>query len=536
MILRPTTALVGTGSLVRLALRRDRIRLLLWLVVLAGLPGISAASLNTLFPTAETRAAYAAGVQANSALLSIQGPEYGSSLGAITAGRVLTITALFVALLAVLTVIRHTRAEEEAGRRELLGATVVGRHAGLAAALVVVAGFQVLLAAGTAAGLMAAGLPVGGSVATGLALGGAGLTFAGIAAIAAQVTESARAATGLGIAVLGAAFLLRAAGDASPGSAGWLSWLSPLGWVARVRPYTEERWWVLGLSLALAVVFAGLGAALASRRDIGAGVFPPRLGPASASARLRGPVGLAWRLHRGTLLAWTAGFAVVGASIGAIADGIGQLLDASPQITDLVRALGGGGALVDTFLSAELGMLGLFASGYAVAAALRLSSEEAGQRAEPVLATATSRMRWLLSHLIFALLGPAVALLAAGLGAGLVHGARTGDITGQLPRVLAGALVQVPAVWVLTGITIAVFGLIPRLTALAWGALVLFVLLGEFGSLLGLDHRVLEVSPFSHLPHLPGGAVSAAPLLWLLATAAVLIVAGALRFRRRDLE
>lgn len=534
MSARLPDAMVGTGPLSRLVLRRDRIRLPVWLAVLAGLPAITAPSLNTLFPSAAARAAYAASVTANPALRSIQGPSFGASLGAITAGRTLVITAVLVALLSVLTIIRHTRAEEEAGRRELLGATVAGRQAGLAAALTVVIGFDALLAATTTAALVAAGLPVAGSLATGLALAGVGWVFAGLAAVVAQVTESARAASGLGVALLGGSYLLRAAGDAA-GTTSWLSWLSPIGWVSQLRPFSGDRWQVLGLSLATTVALVGVAVALAARRDLGAGVVAPRLGSANASPRLAGPFGLAWRLHRGLLLAWTAGFGVVGLAVGAIAQGVRQLLDASPQIIELVQRLGGGGDLVDTFLASELGILGLLASGYAVSAALRLAAEETEQRAEPVLATATGRIPWLLSHLCFALFGPAVALLAAGLGAGVVHGLRSGDLAGQLPRVLGGALVQLPAVWVLAGVAIAVFGVLPRLTALAWAILVIFVLLGQFGSVLGLDARLLDLSPFSHLPHLPGGPVSAPALWWLLAVAAVLIVAGMLGFRRRDL-
>ena len=41
--------------------------------------------------------------------------------------------------MSILLVVRHTRADEETGRAELVGAGVVGRHAPLAAALVVAA-------------------------------------------------------------------------------------------------------------------------------------------------------------------------------------------------------------------------------------------------------------------------------------------------------------------------------------------------------------------------------------------------------------
>lgn len=168
-------------------------------------------------------------------------------------------------------------------------------------------------------------------------------------------------------------------------------------------------------------------------------------------------------------------------------------------------------------------------------AALRLRVEETGQRAEPVLATAVGRVRWAGSHLVFAVLGPALALAAAGTAAGLVHGLRVGDVGGQLPRVLSGALVQLPAVWVLAGVAVALFGLAPRLTVLAWAALAACLVLGQLGEILQLKQLVMDLSPFTHLPRLPGGEVVALPLLWLVALAAALTAAGLAAFRRRDL-
>jgi ABC-2 type transport system permease protein len=524
------TTLTGTGSLIRLTLRLDRVRLPIWVLLLVVIPGVTPPSFAELFPTEAARAAYAAGVAANPAILALQGPVYGSTLGALTAGRSFTITAVLVALLGVLTVIRHTRAEEEAGRRELLGAGVVGRHAGLAAALAVAVGVGLLIAAGVALLLVAAGLPVAGSVLMGLGLAATGTVFAAVAGVAAQLTEGARAATGIALALLGLAFLARAAGDA--GATEWLSWLSPLGWAARTQPFTGDRWWVLGLFVAVTVLLVAVAFALSARRDLAAGVLPARLGP--DRGRLRGPFGLAWRLHRATLLGWTAGFAMAGAAFGGIAQGIAGVLDSSPEVIAILRQLGGEGGLVDVFLAAEFGILGLLASAYGIAAALRLRSEETEGRAETVLATAVGRARWASSHLVVALLGPAAALAAAGLTAGLVHGAAIGDVGGQVPRLVGGAVAQLPAVWVLVGIALALFGLLPRAVVGAWAVLVVFLLFGQFGQLFSLPQWLLDLSPFTHLPRTLGAAIDATPLVWMAVIAAALVGTGLIGFRRRD--
>ncbi|MDW6063864.1 hypothetical protein SAZ11_45265 [Streptomyces sp. FXJ1.4098] len=96
-------------------------------------------------------------------------------------------------------------------------------------------------------------------------------------------------------------------------------------------------------------------------------------------------------------------------------------------------------------------------------------------------------------------------------------------------------MIQLPAVWILSGLTLALFGLLPRLTAtVGWGALALCFVLGQFGQALEFDQSVLDVSPFTHIPRVPGGDVAAAPLLWLLLTAVLLTAAGLVRTRGRD--
>jgi len=150
-----------------------------------------------------------------------------------------------------------------------------------------------------------------------------------------------------------------------------------------------------------------------------------------------------------------------------------------------------------------------------------------------VLATGVGRIRWAASHLVIALAGGAVLLLLAGLTAGLSYAGQQRDL-GQVWPVLAGALVQLPAVWVLTGCAVAAFGLAPQASVAGWVALVAVLVVGEFGSILGLDHWVLDISPFTHLPRLPGGTAHPAPIAWVLALALALLAASLAGWRRRD--
>lgn len=531
------SGVTGTLGLARLILRRDRWLMPLWMVWLAFVPINFAAGFAALYPTAADRQQFAEASSGSAALVALYGPVFGASVGALVAWRTSIVTVI-VGLISALTVIRHTRAEEEAGRRELLGATVVGRHAGLAAALLTTGAANLVLAGLVAIGMAAQGLPVAGSLALGLQFALAGLVFASVGAVAAQLTESAGAARGLAISVLGAAMLLRVGGDAgavADGGPGWLSWLSPLGWALQIRPYADERWWVLTLLGGLVVALAAAAVVLSARRDVGAGLVPTRLGPAGAPARLRGPVALAWRLHRGLLAGWTAGFMVMGVVLGGVAESVGDLFTDSQELRDVFSRLGGQAALVDAFLAAMAGLYGFVAAAYAVQATLRMRAEETSLRAEAVLATSVSRLRWAAGHLTFAALGPALALAAAGAATGLVHGLNTGDVGRELPRVFSGAVVQLPAVWLLAGIATALLGLLPRLAAVSWASVAMVVAIGLFGAVLRFDQWLLDVSPFTHVPRLPGGDVSVVPLGWLLAITAALAVAGLYGLRRRDI-
>jgi ABC-2 type transport system permease protein len=168
---------------------------------------------------------------------------------------------------------------------------------------------------------------------------------------------------------------------------------------------------------------------------------------------------------------------------------------------------------------------------FALQSVLRLHGEEAALRAEPLLATPVGRRAWAGSHLLVAALGSVWLLLVAGAGMGLTAAMSLHDGS-WFPRLLAGQLQQAAAVLVMIGIAAACFGLVPRLVTAGWAFLVGFLLLGELGPVFSLDRRVLDVSPFEHVPRL--GTSGVGSLVALLAVAAVLVVAGVEGFRRRD--
>jgi ABC-2 type transport system permease protein len=528
--------LTGTGALVKMSFRRDRIMLVVWLYALTAFVASTVYGFRGVYPTAAGRIEFVNTAAHNPAFLSLYGQIYGNSLGALTAWRDVTLLSIGVSLLSIFVVVRHTRADEETGRLELIGATVVGRHAALACALAVAVTANLIMGTAIVAAMIAFGLPAAGSFAFVAGVVGSGLVFTGIAAVTAQLAQTARSARGLAIGVLVLSFLLRAVGDsAGQGGPSWLSWLSPNGWAELDRAFGSTRWWVLALPVAVALIAGAAGAVLAARRDYDAGLLAVRRGPAAGSASLRSPLALAWRLHRASLLAWASGALVYGIVIGSSAKGIGGVLG-SGEVKKIMARLGGQAGLTNAYLAALLSFTGLVAAGYAISTVLRLRSEETGGHADPVLVTGTGRIAWSTAHLVIATAGTALIMALVGLGMGIGYVYRAGGGGTEVGRLLVAGLAQAPAALVIGAIAAALFGLAPRASVTAsWCVLGVAVALLLLGAILKLSHWVLDVSPYTHLPKLPGGTVHPMPLVLLCVVALLLGGAGLAGLRRRDI-
>jgi ABC-2 type transport system permease protein len=532
---RGTEPLAGTARLLRLAVRRDRVRLTFWLLGIVGITVFSAAALDTTYPTAADRQARGE-LMSNPAAVMLSGPGYGLdnyTLGAIVANEVALMAMLAAAIMSALLTVRHTRADEEDGRTELVGAAAVGRRAPLTAALALVGLADAALALLVTAGLAGSGFAATDSLALGVGIGLTGLVFGAVAAITAQLTAYARAASGAALAVLAAAAVVRGAGDVLRERGSALSWFSPIAWAQQTRAFVDLRWWPLALSAVLVVVLVRTAYGLVGRRDVGAGLVPPRPGPAGASARLSGVVALAGRLQRAAILGWGVALVLLGMVYGSIIDSVTDLLAENQRAAEAVTAIGGGN-LADSFVATIGRYLALLVTAFAVSSTLRAYGEEAAGRTGLVLATAVSRRR-LLGGTLAVTAGASVLLaLGGGLGAGLAAAAVTGD-AGQVGRLVGATLAPVPGVLVVAGVAAILVGLVPQRSVLAWTAVAWVVLVGLFGPLLKVPEWVTRLSPFGWVPAVPAESFDPVPLGALTLLAAALFALALAGFRRRDL-
>jgi ABC-2 type transport system permease protein len=522
-------ALAGTLTMIRFFLRRERVRIPVYVLVMVALIASTAAQSEALYPTQAERDEYAATVAGNPGLIAMVGPTYRVTVvGGDVAWQWGAIGGVIAALMSMFIIGRHTRAEEQSGRSELVRASVLGRYASTAAALVVVTIANVALAAAVALAMIGLGQPAGGSLSLGASLGGVGLAFAGVAVLAMQVNQSTGGAYGVVGAAIGVAYALRAAGDVGDGT---LSWLSPIGWGQSMRPFADERWWPLLLLLAFGAALVVAAFALLDRRDDGAGLVAPRPGPPHASRAMTTPLGFAVRLSRVAVIGWAAGLFLGGVSIGLTGQDADKILGDSPEVDKLFSQASG--SLVDNYLAVSLVSMGLIACGFAIQAVLRMRSEETAGRVEPLLATALGRRRWAGSHVTVSAVGTVLVLGATGLGTGIADALASHD-AGRVAVLTGSALALVPAVWVLAGVAVALFGLVPRAAPAAWGVLGACFLLAYLGPLLSLPDWVMDLSPFTHVPLLPAADFALGPLAALTAVAAVFTVAGLVGLRRRD--
>ena len=509
-------------------LRRDRILLPGWITGGVLLYVFQAKSIDQLYPTAAALRDAADTMAANPAMLAMTGPARAlDTLGGQVAWQSASYGAVVAGLMSMMIVVRHTRVEEETGRSELVRSGAIGQLTPLAHVVGMAIAANVVLGVLVALSLIGYGLPASGSWALGAALTATGLVFTGVAAVASQLTVGARAAYAATAAAVGAAFFLRAVGDTGAEA---VSRASPIGWGQATRPFADERWWPLGLSVAATLLLLAAAVRLHGRRDHGAGVWSDYRRP-SRDIGL-GSWGLAWRLHRGALLGWTAAVALVGVGYGSMAESADDILGDTELASDLFATRS---APVEGFLSVATLILVLLCTASGVMAAQRSHAEERAGRADPLLAGTLSRLGWSLQHGVVAALGVVVMLLVAGVATGLGYAAASGDTT-AVWTLVGAATAYLPAVLTVIAVVQLAHGLGWSTSLVGWSLLGWCIVVGLFGEVLDVPDAAAAVSPLHHVATMPLEPFDAAATAGLTLTALVLMVCGQFLLRGRDLR
>lgn len=533
----------GTTKLLRLIVRLDRIKLTLWLLGLVTLIAITPYSLRAVLD-AEAEASgetieqvlveQAMLLETNGASIALQGPPDAlDTFGGRYAFEIGAFSLAIVALMNILLISRHTRAEEESGRAELVRAAAVGPWSALAAVSIIAVATNLVLGVGTSIVFIVDGRAIDRSLFYGSSVAMCGVLFAAIALIWVQVFEYGRAATGMSLAGLAGAFALRAVGDVRDN---WLSLLSPLGWVQAVNSFGDVVLWPYLVSLLAVAAAVGVAVTLAVRRDVGAGLIEQRPGPATASRLLGTPLGFAWRLQRPMLFWWTVGSALMGAIYGSVISAIDDFIEENESMQDMLEGLGmTGDSLRAGFITVILSMIALIAMAGVIQSLLRPRGEEIAGRAEPVLAGSVSRRAWLSSHVLLTALAAPAFMMAAGIALSVTDALVVGQFN-DFDGTIAAALLRVPAMWVVGGIGLLLYGWDRQLSMGVWAVFTAVAIIFLFGELLRLPDWALNLSPIRHVTHRPGGDQGWLPIAVLCALGAVTGALGLARFAQRDID
>lgn len=533
----------GFTALVAQRVRRDRWQLVMWIAGTAALAALTYVGVTDSYGTQHDRETLLATAIANPVILLFRGLPSGADEGAFMLFLIFPFLAMCAAFMSTFLAVRHTRAEEEDGRAELVAATAAGRRLPLLATGVYGLCANLALGALTTAALIACGLPLRGSAVGGLGAGAVGVAFLGIGLVCAQLFHTSRGANAAAVWALLVTFLLAGIGNAAgtPSTdlqrmeSSWLVWLSPFGWGEQSRPFADDAAAPLLLCIAVGLVLAGTALALQSVRDLGAGVFGERRGPADAGITLRSPIGLVWRLTRGAVAGWAVGGLVTGMLATALASVLRDVTTQLPSVEAILTAITAQGSLEQGAVVIFFTMAGILAACCAVQVVCHARQEEAHGTAEPVLAGAVPRVGWIAGYLVVGFAAIVLVLAATVAGAALGLAGRGGDAALMADAVVVAAG-QVVAASVFLVLTAAVFVLAPRLTIpLGWSLVIVGMVLGLFGPLFGFPDAVVHLSPFASAPTVSDTGVDVRALWWLVAAVAALGGGSLALMRRREL-
>lgn len=525
-----------TIRLLRFLLQRERVKLFIWILSLVIVTVATAGAFSGLYQNDQERQAMAETMQ-NPAMKALVGQGYGLdhyTNGAMMAHQMLLMTMVVVAIMNILLMVRLTRADEDEGQIEMLRALPIGRLAPINAAWLVIIGVNIILSLAVAIGLVSLGInsiDLSGSMVYGCALGVTGIFFAAVTMLFAQLSDNARGTMLLAFSMLGLAYFIRAIGDASNPA---ISWFSPLGLVLGTEAYVNNYWWPILLTGLLAAVIFIFSLYLNHIRDMGSGFMPSRPGKNVASRWLQTPIGLALRLQRIPIIAWMVGLFVIGASYGSVLGELDTFFEQNEMMRQML-ATDDNISMTEQFLSMLMVIMAMIATIPVLMIIVKIKGEEKKQRTEPLLGRAVTRKKVLASYVIIAFTVSGIMPLLAVLGLATT-GLAVMEIQTSFATLVKAMVVYLPALWLMLGVVVCLFGWAPRAISFSWFYLLYAFIVVYLGKLLKFPEWLAKLSPFAHIPELPVETLDFRPLIILTVLAIGLTVLGFVGYQKRDIQ
>lgn len=486
----------GTWSMMLFILKRDKISLFCWILLLPLLPLMSVSAVAKVYPDLASLQFIVASVNANPLEMSMFGPMLAPTLGAVACWKWLMQSAIFLGIFNLFFVIKHTRSEEATGRYELLSSTAIGRYAMISASLWVAFCANMLIGMSITLYMIGYGLPFTGSLALGISAWLIGILMASLSAISAQLTQEASAAKGIMGILLAVFYLLNIIGNSA---AEWVAWLSPISWLYKMRPYAEENWYISLLLIGSSLIITAFSYLLLQKRDIGTGFLQQKEKVHKTSPFLNNAFVLAWKLHRKMIFWWGLSFAIMGAICGAVMDTATLQIGENPQFKAFLSKMGDFNVGDVMFSLMMMIFIQTFAA-YTILAIGKLQEEEIENRSDILFSVALGRITWALSHLSVILLGMILIAFTFGASAGFFYGLSNHHISQETGRLLAATFAFLPALWFFAIFAFLIFAISPKHYYLSWFTLIFVVVLDFVRELMPDAKWLANLSPFSHVP------------------------------------
>ena len=527
---------INTGKLVGFILRRDRIRMPIWIISIIVFTVLIAVVIPDLYATGAERQVMAETMK-NPAITVMLGPGYGLDNytdGAMMAHFMLLFSTIATGIMGILFTTRHTREDEEDGRIEMIRSLPVGHLSPLTATFLYMTITNIVISLAVGFGLYPLGLEdmdLGGCLLYGASLGAIGVFFAALTGLFAQLTSNTRATIGYSFGFLVLAYIVRGIGDVENET---LSLISPLGLILRTQVFVSNYWWPVLITLGISIIIFGISLYLNSIRDLEAGFIPTRPGKRNASRFLLSPLGLSLRLQRTTIISWTVGMFILGLSYGSILGDLEGFLDTSGIIQQMIPEVEGL-SLTERFMTMLMTILSILGTIPPLMFILKLTSEEKKNRTEILLSKAVSRNQILGSYTLIAVLAVPIIQIMSILGLWFAAVFVMDDVI-SFNTFLKAGFVHIPAMWIMVGLAVLLIGYLPERVSLTWLYLGYAFFVVYLGDMLQLPDWLNNLSPFGHIPKVPIEEINIAKILLLVAIAILLIIAGFVGYNKRDIH
>ena len=529
--------LKGTSQLIKIISRQHRFQIIAWLMGIVFVSLAVASSYQSVYQNESDKQGFALTMQ-NPAMVAMLGPgyeadEYLLTIGTQFAHEMLLFTLLAIAIMNILLVGSSTRTDEETGRTEVLRSLPIGRLSYLAASIIVVGCVNLIIALITGIGLHLLnieGNTLESSILYGAILGLGGFVFAAITSLFAQITDSSRGTKGLAFGTLVIAYFIRAVGDVVDEK---ISFFSPLGWLLRTDVFINNYWWPIVISSIFSIVLIIITFYLNSIRDLNSGFLPTRKGRTNASSMIKSILGLVYHLQRIKIIAWGIGIFALGAAFGAVMGDMEKYFSDN-EFVQMMLAQMGDFSITDQFISMLMGIMSLISVIPVIMTILKLKSEENHYRTEHFYSRAISRNRVLGSFTVLAIIESIIYLMLLALGLWLAANTMMENPI-SFATIMQSALVYLPAMFFMIGVTVFLVGFAPKFTSVIWLYFAFCYVAVYVGGLLNFPEWVMYLSAFELIPKVPGEEVDIQSLFVLLVLFIVLLFIGFKGYNKRDI-